>query len=92
MTEDVSDWPDCASYQTSLLNLQVLNVMNDNAERGVKLSSDFLATAQSEEHCQNVMQVVALGRQKKLNIRKRKKTTKLKYLNMITTRLPLKVR
>ena len=35
-------------YQSSLRNILAVNVMNDSAERGVKLSSDFLAAAHSE--------------------------------------------
>ena len=41
LTDDVTNWPESASYQTLLTNLQALNVVNDWAERGVKLSSDF---------------------------------------------------
>ena len=40
------------------------NVVNDSAERGVKLSSDFLAAAHSEKHYQNVLQVVEQDRKK----------------------------
>jgi len=32
--------------------------VNDSAERGVKLSSDFLISAKSEKHYQNVLQVI----------------------------------
>ena len=35
-----------------------LSVNNDAAERGVKLSSDYLKCARSEDHYQNVLQVV----------------------------------
>ena len=44
MNEEVADWPNSAAYQTCLRNLQALNVVNDCAERGVKLSSDFLVS------------------------------------------------
>jgi len=39
-------------YQSSLINLQALNVINDCAEAGLKLSSDFLSSAKREEHYQ----------------------------------------
>lgn len=74
LTEAVVDWPTCASYQASMINIQALNVVNDSAERGVKLSSDFLATAKSEEHYQNVLQVVHSDRKRRPDIRKRKKS------------------
>lgn len=54
---DVSDWPDSPEYQSSRENVMALNVINDPAERGVKMGSDFLAAARSEPHFQNVLQV-----------------------------------
>lgn len=71
LSEDVTDWPESAAFQDSKTNLQALNVINDSAERGVKLSSDFLAAAKSEEHYQNVLQVVEENRKQKPNLRKR---------------------
>jgi len=69
MVEDVADWSNSASYQSSLRNLQAINVVNDCAERGVKLSSDFLSTAKKEEHYQNVLQVVEQDRKRQSNLR-----------------------
>lgn len=74
MIEEVVNWPKSAAYQASLNNLQSLNVVNDCAERGVKLSSDFLASARCEEHYQNVLQVVEKDRKEQPNLRKRKAT------------------
>lgn len=50
-----------------------LNVVNDCAERGVKLSSDFLAASKGEDHYQKVLQVVEKNRKQQPNLRKRKK-------------------
>jgi hypothetical protein len=72
LTEDVEAWSTSAAYQSSLKNLQAVNVVNDCAERGVKLSSDFLSTAKSEEHYQNVLQVVEQDRKKIPCLRKPK--------------------
>ena len=69
---DVESWPDSAAYQRSLSNIQGLNVINDCAERGVKLSSGFLEAAKSEEHYQNILQVVEKDRKNMPNLRKRK--------------------
>ena len=33
LTEDVTDWPQSAAYQTSAGNVQAVNVINDSAER-----------------------------------------------------------
>lgn len=71
LAEDVSQWPLSAAYQTSVVNVQAINVINDCAERGVKLSADFLVSARSEKHYQNVIQVVEHDRKLQPNIRKR---------------------
>jgi len=57
--------------RTFLGNLQSQNVVNDCAERGVKLSSDVLASARVKEHYQNMLQVEK-DRKELLNLRKRK--------------------
>jgi len=46
----------------SAKNVAAVNVVNDCAERGVKLASDFVDTARSVEHFQNVLQVVEKDR------------------------------
>jgi len=72
MTEEVASWLNSAAYQASLGNLQSLNVVSNCAERGVRLSSDFLASVRGEEHYQNVLQVVEQDRREQPNLRKRK--------------------
>ena len=72
LADDVESWPSSAAYLTSAANVLALNVINDCAERGVKLSSDFLTTARSEQHYQNVLQVVEQDRKQQPNVRKRK--------------------
>jgi len=54
-------------------NLSTLNVVNDFAERGVKLSLDFLANSNGEEQYQNVLQVVQQDRHWQFNFCKQKK-------------------
>lgn len=68
---DVSEWPESEFYKNALINVGAINVVNDSAERGVKLSSDFLAAARGEEHYQNVLQVVEENRKMRPNLRKR---------------------
>lgn len=68
---DVSEWPESEFYKNALINVGAINVVNDSAERGVKLSSDFLAAAHGEEHYQNVLQVVEENRKMRPNLRKR---------------------
>lgn len=73
LVEDVAEWPMSNAYQESTTNIEALNVTNDCAERGVKLSSDYLASARGEEHYQNVLQVVEQDREQQPNLRKRRK-------------------
>lgn len=70
LLEDVSEWSNSASYTTSLTKLQAINVVNDCAERGVKLTTDFIDSAKREDHFQNVLQVVEQDRRKHGNLRK----------------------
>ena len=65
LTDDVDTWSQSQAYQSSLGNILAVNVVNNSAECGVKLSSDFLAAAHSEKHYQNVLQVVEQDRKKK---------------------------
>ena len=44
LNEDVSDWSNRNDYQAAMTNIEALNVINDCAERGLNLSSDFLST------------------------------------------------
>jgi len=46
-----------------------------SAERGVKLSGDFLDAARSEEHYQNILQVVEADRKQISSLRKRRQET-----------------
>lgn len=69
--EDVESWPGNRAYETSMANVLTVNVINDCAERGVKLSSDFLSSARSEEHYQNVLQVVEHDRKRQPDLRKK---------------------
>ena len=71
----VDQWLDDDSYKESAKNVKAINVVNDCAERGVKLSSDFLSAARSEENYQNVIQVVESNRKAVPNLRKRKDNT-----------------
>ena len=70
LTDNVDTWSQSQAYQSSLRNVLVVNVVNDSAERRVKLSSDFLTTAHSEKDYQNVLQVVEQERKVMPNLRR----------------------
>ena len=76
LTDNVDTWSQSQAYQSSLRNILAINVVNDSAERGVKLSSDFLAAAHSERHYQNVLQVVEQDRKEMPNLRRKRKLDK----------------
>lgn len=71
--ENAAVWSDMGSYQQSLENIDALNVVNDSAERAVKLTTDFLPFARSENTFQHILQVVESNRSKTTNIRKSSK-------------------
>ena len=73
LTDNVDAWLQSQASQSSLRNILAINVVNDSAERGVKLSSDFLAAVHSEKHYQNVLQVVEKDRKKTPNLRRKRK-------------------
>ena len=58
LSEVVDRWPGEQSFLSSKAKTSALNVINDNAESGVKLSSDYLNAARSEEYYQNILQIV----------------------------------
>ena len=46
------------AYWVSAENVKAINVVNDAAERDVKLATDSVDTAQSDKHFQNILRVV----------------------------------
>jgi len=67
---DVNKWKTTPSYKEALQSVKAINVVNDPAERAIKLSSDYLDTAKSEEHYQNVLQIVEEERKLIPNLRR----------------------
>ena len=59
-----------------------LSVVNDGAERVVKLAYDFLDSARREDNLQNILQVVENNRHAVPNQRKRKLAPKCRYLKV----------
>jgi hypothetical protein len=72
LSEDVDEWPGTSSYENCVVNIQAINVVNDGAERAIKMGSDFLHCARKEENFQNLVQVVEMNRKTLPNLRKRK--------------------
>ena len=52
----VFEWEETESYTQD--NKKNIKVLNDSAERAVKLTVNFIDKASSEDHFQNVLQVV----------------------------------
>ncbi|KAJ4939573.1 hypothetical protein JOQ06_029018 [Pogonophryne albipinna] len=75
---DVKEWATNAALKKSEVNVCAMNVVNDCAERGVKLTSDFVAVARKEQHLQNVLQAVEHDRSQQPNLRRCKLITSLR--------------
>ena len=65
-------WETYPGYVEAKARVKNLHVVNDSAERGVKLTSDFDNTARKEEQFQSVLQVVEKSRKDTPDQRKRK--------------------
>ena len=66
------EWSDDQHFQAGKVVVNALRVVNDSAERGVKLATDFLGSAKIEERFQQVLQTVEMHRQALPSLRKRK--------------------
>ena len=53
--KDVDSWENNDHFKASKLILDGLNVVNDPAERAVKLTTDFVSSARGEDHFQNLI-------------------------------------
>ena len=71
----VEHWDNLEEYIKAQKIVSSLKIVNDAAERGVKLGSDFLGTAKIEDRYQNTLQVVENERNYLPNQRKRKKVS-----------------
>ena len=79
----VEDWEEEPSYKNGKSVVSHLCVVNDAAERGVKLCFDFLNAAKLEDGLQNVLQVVENCRSRLPNQRKRKLESKRWFLKLL---------
>ena len=70
---DVKERATNAAFKKSEVNVRAMNMVNDYAEHGVKLTSDFVAVARKEQHLQNVLQAVEHDRNQQPNLRRRKR-------------------
>ena len=72
----VFEWEETESYSDGLKIIKNVKVLNDSAERAVKLTTDFIDKARSEDHFQNILQVVEKERKTTPDLRrKRRKIT-----------------
>merc|ERR1712002_786088 len=58
----VEEWLLHEDYERAKCIINNLSVVNESAERSVKLVSDFLTSARKEENLQNILQVVESDR------------------------------
>ena len=82
LNQPMASWPTSPSYMKAESVVKSMHVVNDAAERGVKLGSDFLDCAKIEEHYQDILQVAENDRHRVPNQRNRKAISKSWYLTM----------
>ena len=78
----ITDWNSNTDFKAGKEIVSNLCVVNDSAERGVKLCHDFLDSAKKEGNLQSVLQVVENTRNKLPNQRKRKLNSKNWFLKL----------
>ena len=69
LVDGVDSWLDDPVYIAAAQHVRAVNVVNDCAERGVKLSSDYIEAARGEMHYQKILQVVEHDRVEQPNLR-----------------------
>ena len=78
----MNDWIADPEYHAAVDIVQNIRVVNDSAERGVKLANDFLKSAKCEEKYQQILQVVENSRHSLPDQRNRKLETKSWFLTL----------
>ena len=71
LCENVCTWSKNEDFLNSKSKVDKLNVVNDCAERAVKMTNDFVGSSKEEDQFQNVLQVVESDRKKKPNLRRK---------------------
>ena len=83
LCKSLTDWESDDGYKKANHCVNSISVVNNAAERGVKLGYDFLGTAVKEERYQRILQVVENSRHMLLpNARKRKLFSSSWYLTL----------
>ena len=75
-------WENDPHYRQAKETVDHLLVVNDSAERGVKLANDFIDTTKDELRYQNILQVVENSRGETPDQRRREKCSKRWYLQL----------
>jgi len=83
LSKPVGEWMQDSGFKEAKETVDNMAVVNDSAERGVKLCHDFLDSARNEARLQNVLQVVENDRASNLNQRfKHQKEEKRWFLKL----------
>ena len=83
-SQPVDDWPTDQEYMRAKRIIDALQVVNDSAERGVKLCNDVIREkmAKSEQNHQNILQSIENDRKAMPNQRTRKIGGKTWFLHI----------
>ena len=67
-TKNVDSWQNDDHFKASKFSVDGLNVVNDPADRAVKLTNDFASSERGEDHFQNLYQEVECDRKARPNL------------------------
>ena len=79
LAKDVTEWDDNPYFIACHNVVRMLKVVNDAAERGVKLGYDYLPLAKGEERYQNVLQTVECSYKQCPDLRRKTKHNNSKW-------------
>ena len=82
LSKPVSTWNSDPEYTLTVETVKNIRVVNDSAERGFKLTSDFIKSAKTESTFQKILQVVKNSRNCLPDQRKGKKQSKSWFLTL----------
>ena len=82
LIQPACSWKTDLGYIEATEKVHVLLVVNDSAERGVKLCHDFRERAKKEGRFQNILQTVQNDRSTRPNLRKKHQISKEWFLTL----------
>ena len=74
LKKPVEEWSQDPQFIAGKANANIITVVNDCSERGIKLATDFRSSANAQNNFENTLQLVEKSRSSRPNLRKRSHT------------------